>query len=295
MPGAHEGDFEIFATPDVHERVHQTQAAWTLVAKGSHSGPGGMEHRVQLQRDVIIPEGARHAFYIAGDSTNSVRFSTDTDSAKSGENEEVIIHLGHFKSYPWESQLSTGPHGHNGMQAFLGSLEYYVLQTRRVEHAETMATEMWRRRPFPDAQVVAQCGKTFAVHRAVLAASSHVLEAAWRQPLRESEERLLRIDADADIVEALLCFMYTGQESVSCDPGEILSLAHLYGLHALVQGSATRLVTQVTASNALTAVRALRPYRNDAAVSSAWQSLLLSIQGILDKDVGLMEEVLLTA
>merc|ERR1712232_293299 len=151
---------------------------------------------------------------------------------------------GHFKSYPWGAQLSTGPFGHNGMQSFVGALEYHVLQTRSVDHTVSTAAELWRRRPFPDAQVVAHDGTTFAVHRAILASASPVLEATWRQPLRESEERVLRIDADAN-----------------CDPGEMLSLAHLYGLPQLVKSSALRLASQVTASNAVAAVRALRPYR----------------------------------
>merc|ERR1712232_262924 len=163
---------------------------------------------------------------------------------------------GHFKSYPWGAQLSTGPFVHNGMQSFVGALEYHVLQTRSVDHTVSTAAELWRRRPFPDAQVVAHDGTTFAVHRAILASASPVLEATWRQPLRESEERLLRIDADAESVEALLCYMYTGQENANCDPGEMLSLAHLYGLPQLVKSSALRLASQVTASNAVAAVRA---------------------------------------
>merc|ERR1712187_1057223 len=241
-----------------------------------------------------IPQGERHAFYISGHDANAVCFSTDTSGSNSGENDDLVIHLGHFKSYPWEAQLSTGPFGHNGMQAFVGSLEYQVLQTRSVDHAESTASELWNRRPFPDAQVVANDGTTFAIHRTILAASSPVLEAAWRQPLRESEERVLRIDSDPETVEALLRFMYTGRESANSDPGEMLSLAHLYGLPALVGVSSTRLASQVSASNAVAAVRALRAYRSDSAVADAWATLLSRIQGIITSDTSLLEEVMLS-
>jgi len=253
-----------------------------------------MNHRVSLQRHVTIPLGARHAFYISGHNANAVCFSTDTQGSTSGENEDMVIHLGHFKSYPWESQLSTGPFGHNGMQAFVGALEYQVLQTHAVDHAEATAKKLWQQRAFPDVQVVASCGTTFNVHRALLAAASPVFEAAWRQPLRESEERSLHIEAHAEAVEALLCFIYTGQEGTQTDPGEMLYLAHLYGLPALVLGSATRLAASVSAKNAVASVRALRPYRGNPVVRVAWRNMLVNIQNIIAGDARLLEEVLLS-
>lgn len=294
VPGTDEGDFEIWTTPEMHERVHQSQKNWTLVAKGSHSGPRGVKLRVNFQRNVVIPLGERHAFYISGHNANAVCFSTETHGANSGENDDLIIHLGHFKSYPWESQLSTGPFGHNGMQEFVGSMEYQVLQSHAVDHTVSTALQLWERRPFPDAQVVAIGGKSFPVHRAVLAAASAVLEAAWRQPLREGEERILHVDAGPENVEGLLCFMYTGCETGRTDPDEMLRLAHLYGLPALVRVSASRLASNITAANAVVSVRALRPYREDSTVMPAWQTLLANIQSLLAGDAKLLEEVLLS-
>mmetsp|Transcript_114480 Transcript_114480/g.296616 ORF Transcript_114480/g.296616 Transcript_114480/m.296616 type:complete len:339 (+) Transcript_114480:47-1063(+) len=294
VPGTNEGDYEIWSTPDMHERVHQTQKAWTLVAKGTHAGPRGIGYCVQLQRHVTIPMGERHAFYVTGHNANAVCFSTQSGSPNSGENEDLVIHLGHFKSYPWESQLSTGPFGHNGMQEFVGSLEYQVLQVHAVDHVLATATQLWQTRPFPDAQVVAQDGRTFEVHRAVLSVASPVLEAAWSQPLREGAERVLRIDAEPQVVEALLKFIYTGEETQDTDPGEMLRLAHMYGLPALVRGSAMRLAEDVTPATAVTSVRSLRPYREDPAVETAWRQLLSNIQSILAGDSGLLEDVLLS-
>jgi len=294
VPGTDEGDYLIWTTPDMHERVHQSQKFWNLVAKGTHSGPRGSKVKVVLQRNVVIPIGERHGFYVAGHNSNAVCFSTETSDNDSGQNDDIVIHLGHFKSYPWESQLSTGPFGHNGMQAFVGSLEYQVLQSHAVDHTVSTALQMWERRPFPDAQVVAADGTTFAVHRAVLAAASPVLEAAWTQPLRKNEERLLQIDASPQNVEGLLCFIYTGCETLKTEPREMLRLSHLYGLPALVCVSARHLASDVTAANAVTHVRALRPYREDVAVAPAWQTLLCNIQNLLAGDSALLEEVLLS-
>lgn len=294
VPGTPDGEYEIWTTPDMHERVHQSQTAWTLVAKGAHNGPQGSLYRVQLQRHVVIPQRERHAFYISGQNTNAVCFNTETGGSTSGENGDLIIHLGHFKSYPWESQLSTGPFGHNGMQEFQGSLEYHVLQCQSVDHVLSTTEQLWDRRPFPDAQVVASDGQSFPAHRAVLASASSVLEAAWRQPLREDEERVLRVDASPEAVEGLLRFMYTGQQDEAAEPGEMLRLGHLYGLSALVRMSAARLAAEVTPANAVSSVRALRAYREDPCVAAAWQAFLAKLQSILAGDARLLEEVLLS-
>jgi len=294
VPGGDEGDFLIWTTPEMHEKVHQSQKNWTLVAKGAHAGPGGSKVLVQLQRNVVIPMGERHGFYISGHNGNAVCFSTETHGNASGENDDIIIHLGHFKAYPWESQLSTGPFGHNGMQEFVGSLEYQVLQSHAIDHAVSTAMQLWERRPFPDAQVVAADGRAFPVHRAVLAAASVVLEAAWRQPLREHEQRILQIDASPENVEGLLCFMYTGCENGKTEPHEMLRLSHLFGLPTLVRISARHLAGRVTATNAVASVRALRSYREDAAVAPAWKMLLSNIQSLLAGDSRLLEEVLLS-
>jgi hypothetical protein len=294
VPGTDEGNFEIWTAPEMHERVHHSQKHWTLVAKGSHAGPRGTNVRVELQRSVVIPVGQRHAFYISGHNANAVCFSTVTHGDNSGHNDDIIIHLGHYKSYPWESQLSTGPFGHNGMQEFVGSLEYQVLQSHAVDHTVSTAWQLWERRPFPDARVVASDGTAFAVHRAELASASQVLEAAWRQPLREHDERELRIDSSSQNVEGLLCYMYTGCEIASTEPHEMLRLSHLYGLPTLVTISAERLARNITPANAVVSVRALRPYREDAAVTPAWQTLLANIQSLLAGDARLLEEVLLS-
>eukprot|EP00747_Dinoflagellata_sp_TGD_P071516 gnl/TRDRNA2_/TRDRNA2_157071_c0_seq2.p1 gnl/TRDRNA2_/TRDRNA2_157071_c0~~gnl/TRDRNA2_/TRDRNA2_157071_c0_seq2.p1 ORF type:complete len:361 (+),score=48.14 gnl/TRDRNA2_/TRDRNA2_157071_c0_seq2:87-1169(+) len=314
VPGTQDCDYDIWTARDTHERVHQTQKAWALVAKGTHTGPKGAKHCVHLQPHVTIPRGERYAFYISGQNVNAICFSTDSHNSNSAENDDLIIHLGHFKAFPWEGVLSTGPFGHNGMQEFVGALEYQVLQSRAADHVVLTSERLWEQRAFPDAELVAFGGQRFSVHRAVLAAASTTLEEllrapspaelvqpfgrqeAWSANVTEvgSVNCVLHVDAPAESVEALLRFMYTGYEGDTTDPGEMLRLAHLYELPALVKSSASRIAQTLTPANAVLSVRALRSYRDHPAVQPAWQMLLSNIQALMANDPLLLQEVLLS-
>eukprot|EP00929_Paragymnodinium_shiwhaense_P010783 TRINITY_DN11574_c0_g2_i1.p1 TRINITY_DN11574_c0_g2~~TRINITY_DN11574_c0_g2_i1.p1 ORF type:complete len:537 (+),score=90.82 TRINITY_DN11574_c0_g2_i1:42-1652(+) len=295
IPGTKDGDYDIWTTRENHERVHQNAKAWTLVAKGSHTGPRGAKLRVPLQRHVKIPSGERHAFYISGHNVNAVCFSTESYHSNSAEDEDLVVHLGHFKAFPWEGVLSTGPFGHNGMQEFVGALEYQVLQPPAADYVVSAVKKIWETRPFPDAELVASDGSTFSVHRSVLAAASLHLEEAWgSHPPTVCGVPQLTVDAPSKTVEALLKFMYTGDEGDTEEPGEMLRLAHLYGLQTLVRGSAIRLATTLSRENAVTSVRALRPYRDNPACEAAWQMLMANVQSLLVGDGRVLEEVLLS-
>jgi len=297
VPGTQDGDYDIYITRETHERVHQNSKAWTLVAKGTHAGPKGSKLRIPLSQHINIPREQRHAFYISGHNVNAVCFSTESSNKSSAENEDVIVHLGHFKAFPWEGVLSTGPFGHNGMQEFVGSLDYQVLQYPSVDRVISTAERLWELRPFPDAQLVACAGESFSVHRAILAAASPQLEEALLNlPMNISGETavVLKVDAPAETVEALLHFMYTGSEGETSDSGEMLKLAHLYGLPALVRSSATRLATNLSQENAVSSVRALRPYRDHPVCEAAWQMLITNVQSLLSDNAKLLEDVLLS-
>jgi len=209
----------------------------------------------------------------------------------SAENADIIIHLGHFKAFPWEGVLSTGPFGHNGMQEFVGSLEYQVLQSPAADYVVMATRQLWENRPFPDAELKAAGGQTFQVHRAVLAAASPQLEEAWRSLPMTLDTPVLSVDAPAETVEALLCFIYTGCQLESTEPGEMLHLAHRYGLRELVRGSAARLASSLSRENVVDSVRALRPYRDHQSCEEAWQMLLSNVQELLTNDRQLLEEV----
>lgn len=298
VPGTQDGDYDIWIAKETHERVHQNAKAWTLVAKGTHTGPRGSKLTIPLCRHVSIPRKDRYAFYISGHNVNAVCFSTENRYANSAENEDLIVHLGHFKAFPWEGVLSTGPFGHNGMQEFVGALEYQVLQSKAADHVVGTGQRLWETRPFSDAELVSGSGKSFSVHRAVLAAASAQLEEAWRNLPDTSMDvdgrPVLRVDAPAETVEALLHFMYTGCEGNTTDPGEMLKLAHLYGLPALVRSSAARLANNLQRENAIESVRALRPYRDHHACEAAWQVMLQNVQVLLSDDPHVLETVLLS-
>mmetsp|Transcript_95873 Transcript_95873/g.213252 ORF Transcript_95873/g.213252 Transcript_95873/m.213252 type:complete len:340 (+) Transcript_95873:173-1192(+) len=293
MPGTMDGDYDIWTAPETHELVHQNAKAWTLVAKATHLGPRGAKLRIPLPRYVEVPKTQRHAFYISGHNVNAVCFSTESQHNNSAENEDLILHLGHFKAFPWEGVLSTGPFGHNGMQEFVGDLEYQVLQPIEADHVVATTERLWETRPFPDAELMASGGETFPVHRAVLAAASLEFEEAWRRLPMGEELPVLKVEANADTVESLLHFMYTGYYNENSDPGEMIRLAHLYGLSVLVKGSATRLANCLCTDNAVATVKALRPYRAHPACEAAWHMLLTNVQELLTKDRHLLEEVLL--
>eukprot|EP00927_Polykrikos_kofoidii_P005792 TRINITY_DN12304_c0_g2_i1.p1 TRINITY_DN12304_c0_g2~~TRINITY_DN12304_c0_g2_i1.p1 ORF type:complete len:563 (+),score=71.31 TRINITY_DN12304_c0_g2_i1:211-1689(+) len=295
IPGTQDGDYDIWTSTEHHERVHQNAKAWTLVGKGSHVGPRGSKLRIPLHRHVQIPGGERHAFYISGHNVNAVCFSTESFHSNSAEDQDVVVHLGHFKTSPWEGVLSTGPFGHNGMQEFVGCLEYQVLQLPSADHVVQTVTHLWNSRPFPDAELLASDGRKFCVHRSVLAAASPYLGEAWTKlPELPGKMPELVVDAPSETVEALMRFIYTGDEGDTTDPGEMLRLAHLYGLPALVRCSATRLASQLSAGNAVLSVRALRPYREHFACEAAWQMMLANVQSLLVEDGSMLEEMLMS-
>lgn len=297
VPGTCDGEYDIWTAKENHERVHQSAKAWTMVASGAHNGPKGSKLRIPLQHPVMVPGGERYALYISGHNVNAVCFSTESQHCNSAEDEDLIIHLGHFKAFPWEGVLSTGPFGHNGMQEFVGALEYHVLQSPAADYVVSTCQRLWSARPYPDARLIAgTAGKEqeFAVHRSVLAAASPTLEEAWRNLPTTGGLPVLHVDAPAETVEALLHFMYTGCEGEHTDPGEMLRLAHSYGLPSLVRGSAARLASGLSRENAVESVRALRPYRDHPACEAAWLIMLENIQVLLGSDSKLLEEVLMS-
>jgi len=121
-------------------------------------------------------------------------------------------------------------------------------------------------------------------------------EDAWHQvPITDlGQLPELAIDAKEEDVQAFLHFIYTGSVDSDADPGELLRLAHSYGLDALVQCSADRLASSLTRENAVEAVRAIRPYRDHPACEGAWKTMLANVQQILSDDAPLLEDVLLS-
>jgi len=291
IPGTQDGEYDIWTASDRHEQVHHNAQAWTLVAENaSHAGPRGQTLRVSLPQRVQIPAGQTHSLYISGNNVSAVCFSTECNHSNSAENADLIIHLGHFKAIPWEGVLSTGPFGHNGRQEFVGSLEYQVLQSVAADQVISTTARLWEKRLFADAELVAATGERFAVHRSVLAANSSMFEDAWRNfPM--GEDPVLQVDASASSLEAVLRFLYTGCDETLPDPGEILKLAHHYGLPSLVRTSAMRLALVVNKANAVDCVRALRPYKENEDCQAAWNLMLRNLRELLIEDNDILHDL----
>eukprot|EP00441_Pelagodinium_beii_P007022 CAMPEP_0197691246 /NCGR_PEP_ID=MMETSP1338-20131121/109450_1 /TAXON_ID=43686 ORGANISM="Pelagodinium beii, Strain RCC1491" /NCGR_SAMPLE_ID=MMETSP1338 /ASSEMBLY_ACC=CAM_ASM_000754 /LENGTH=333 /DNA_ID=CAMNT_0043273775 /DNA_START=22 /DNA_END=1020 /DNA_ORIENTATION=- len=284
MPGVPEGEYDIWTAQEKHELVHQNLQAWTPSVKGvMYAGPLGEPLRAVLPQPMQIPAGLTHSFYISGNNVSAVCFSTECKHAHSGENSDIVVHLGHFKAIPWEGVLSTGPFGHNGRQEFIGTLEYQVTQSVAADQVAETTSRLWEKRLFSDAEVVATNGARFAVHRSVLAATSTVFEAAF-QNLPMGEDAVLKIDASEDTVEALLRFVYIGSDMMILDPGEMLKTAHLYGLPVLAQTSATHLASHVDKEHAVDVIRALRPYKDFPHCQAAWRLMLQNLREQLISD-----------
>lgn len=289
IPDTRDGEYDIWTAQGTHENCHTDPQAWTQEVKGAyHRGPIGQSLRVPLPRPLSIPAGDTVAFYICGNTVSAICFSTEVTRHNSAENEDLIIQLGHFKGIPWEGVLSTGPFGHNGRQEFVGSLEYQVVQSLAADQVVAATSRIWEKRLFADAELVAENGARFAVHRSVLAASSVVFDEAWRQ-LPMGEEPLLRVDAPEETVEALLRFAYTGYDKNIPDPAEMLKLAHAFGLLPLVQTCAHLMASGVSKENAVESIRALRPYKEQRACESAWRLLLANLRELLARDDDLLD------
>jgi len=287
IPGAPDGEYDIWTAQAKHELVHQNLQAWTPSVKGvTHKGPTGEPLRAVLPQPLQIPGGLTHSFYISGNNVSAVCFSTECIHAHSGENGDIVVHLGHFKALPWEGVLSTGPFGHNGRQEFVGTLEYQVTQSIAADQVAETTIRLWEKRLFSDAEIVAANGARFAVHRSVLSATSTVFEDAWRS-LPMGDDPVLTVDATEETVEALLRFVYTGNDRVVLNPGEMLKTAHLYGLPTLAQTSALRLAGQVDKELIVDVIRALRPYKDFPHLQAAWRLMVKNLkeQMILDEDL----------
>eukprot|EP00929_Paragymnodinium_shiwhaense_P122132 TRINITY_DN94726_c0_g1_i1.p2 TRINITY_DN94726_c0_g1~~TRINITY_DN94726_c0_g1_i1.p2 ORF type:complete len:294 (+),score=51.29 TRINITY_DN94726_c0_g1_i1:52-882(+) len=111
---------------------------------------------------------------------------------------------------------------------------------------------------FSDAAVVCQ-DKTYAVHRAVLAAASPVFNAAFSCGMREGVEARIEIhDAAPRAVEALLSYIYEGDFEAS-SAVSVLPLAHRYELGDLVEQCTDRMLRTLTEDTVVAVTEVLRP------------------------------------
>jgi len=153
---------------------------------------------------------------------------------------------------------------------------------RRVDLTEASLAgwqDMWQNRRFTDAVVRCQ-GQSFAVHRAVLGSRSPVLAAMFAQEgLREGAERQLAIsDAEPQLVEAMLRYMYIGEVTEDTDCSQLLRLADQYEVEGLIEVCCTAMLQDLSPETVAGSLCCLRKHRHREAVKAAYERLLLNVQ-----------------
>jgi len=150
---------------------------------------------------------------------------------------------------------------------------------------------LWQDKDFTDAIIIAGYGtdsqRSIPVHRAVLASKSEVFKRMFAGNFAEAATANVSLPEPAEVVEALLEYLYTGILPSEADPTAVLPLAHCFGLKECIAACALA----CDACDVAKAVRALRPLLEEGspAVKAAWARTKLRIQ----RDPVLLEKVLL--
>merc|ERR1712151_1104806 len=134
-------------------------------------------------------------------------------------------------------------------------------------------------RAFADADVICP-PRSIAVHRCFLAAASPFFARAFQGSMRESSEAKVVIeDADADAVEALVHYLYTGAVDDNVDPTALLALAHRFEVRGLLRLCAASIVWDLTEENVARSVAALRPFKDEGPIEEYWRALVDRLGG----------------
>ena len=125
-----------------------------------------------------------------------------------------------------------------------------AIQTPPVVCVSEKIRQVYEKKRFTDMKIVVQ-GKTFNVHRAVLAAQSQVFEKMFENNMKEKLERKIEIfDLDSNVVEDLIAFLYSGRITnlKSCHK-QLFIAADKYNIQDLMKLCLTEIKKGVTLSN----------------------------------------------
>lgn len=142
-------------------------------------------------------------------------------------------------------------------------------------YADEMVSKLFKRRRFTDFVIV--CGdKEFPCHRAVVAESSPVFEAAVSGNMTEGQSGRIDIkDAEPDAVSAMLSFMYTGKldDEHDLDHLKLLVLGDRYGIDKLVAACAPRLLEKLSPDTVASVARVLKAGATNPCLQPFLESL----------------------
>ncbi|CAJ1409885.1 unnamed protein product [Effrenium voratum] len=145
-----------------------------------------------------------------------------------------------------------------------------------VGYPQKITRQIWGDRRFTDVEVICG-GKTFPVHRAVLAAASTVFAAMLDTEMKESQAREIIIsDSDEESVQHMLEYIYTGCVAERAGCGMIV-LGHKYDIPGLVEYASPVALGNITPDNCVAQVRILRAYVDDERLGPVFEALLNKI------------------
>eukprot|EP00930_Biecheleria_cincta_P060891 TRINITY_DN46477_c0_g1_i1.p1 TRINITY_DN46477_c0_g1~~TRINITY_DN46477_c0_g1_i1.p1 ORF type:complete len:316 (-),score=29.64 TRINITY_DN46477_c0_g1_i1:15-962(-) len=132
---------------------------------------------------------------------------------------------------------------------------------------------LWEDRVFCDLTITVAT-RSFSAHRAMLAAASPVFRRMLEVPMREKHEHRIEIDAPPEAVEAVLKYIYTGEEPTGLESLDVLPLAHRYELNNLTAACTSMLIWQFSPSNAQAIIQTLRPFKDSEPIKKAWNDMI---------------------
>ena len=152
-------------------------------------------------------------------------------------------------------------------------------EKREAESTHEVMTTVWKQRKFTDAEVVCN-GVRIPVHRSTMAAVSPVFEAAFSSAMREGETAAYVINNSIpEAVEAMACFVYTGEMPAVELLAPVFELAVQYELEGLANGVAAKMLDEVSVSNVKAFMNVLNLHSStNASAETAREGLLCKIK-----------------
>lgn len=145
---------------------------------------------------------------------------------------------------------------------------------------DKLPCKMFGDRKFTDA-VLRCAGAELRVHRAVLAAASPVFEKMLSSQMREAEQAAICIEeVGPEVVQAMLCHIYTHQLQGNADLAQLFALATMYELDALAEAAGEQMLAGLDKSNVLDCCRVVRRHASSGSANAQalWDKLYAQLQ-----------------
>lgn len=154
-----------------------------------------------------------------------------------------------------------------------------ILRKRCFEDIADVMENAWKQRKFTDAELVC-CGVRIPVHRSTLAAASPVFEAAFSSGMQEGVSAVFEVKhASPEVVEAMLCLIYTGElPPVELLP-EVHDLSMMYELKGPAKATALKMTEEVSIENVKSFLTVLKQHSpNNASVKEALEKVVRKVR-----------------